>query len=80
MSQYRERDGNGTIYVRESGAGDKYSDLCKPLYKEIGNVVTGRLDDKVERIHREGGGEKGEEGSRVDDGGSNDDVGEGEER
>ena len=34
----------------------KYSDLCKPLYKERGEVVTGCLDDEIERIHKEGGG------------------------
>ena len=38
----------------------KYSDLCKPLYEEIGNAVAGRLDDEIERIHKEGGGEKEE--------------------
>ena len=38
----------------------KYLDLCNPLYEERGNVVTGRLDDKIERIHKEGGGEKEE--------------------
>ena len=37
----------------------KYSDLCKPLYKEIGNVVAGLLDYEIKRIHKEGGGRKG---------------------
>ena len=55
----------------------KYSDLCKPLYKERGNVVAGRLDDEIKRIHKEGGGEKEEEGLKGD-GGGNDDVREGE--
>ena len=36
----------------------KYLDLCKPLYKERVNVVTGRLDDDIERIHKEVGSEK----------------------
>ena len=36
----------------------KYSDLCKPLYEERGNVVAGRLDDEIKRIHKEVGGEK----------------------
>ena len=58
----------------------KYSVLCKPLYEERGNVVTGRLDDKIERIHKEGGGEKEEEGSKGDNNGGDDDAGEGEER
>ena len=56
----------------------KYLDLCKPLYEERGNFVVGCLDDEIERIHKEGGGEKEEEGSKGDDDG--DDVGEGEER
>ena len=56
----------------------KYSDLCKPLYKERGNVVSGRLDDKIERIHKEGWGEKEEEGLKGDDNKSNNDTGEGE--
>ena len=34
----------------------KYSDLCKTLYKERGNVVAGCLDDKTENIHKEEGG------------------------
>ena len=38
----------------------KKLDLCKPLYKEIGNVFAGRLDDETKRIHKEGGGEKEE--------------------
>ena len=49
----------------------KFSDLCKPLYEEIGNVVAGRLDDETKRIHKEGGGEKEEEGSKRNDNGSN---------
>ena len=36
----------------------KFSDLCKPIYEETGNVVAGRLDDETKRIHKEGGGEK----------------------
>ena len=31
----------------------KYSDLCKPLYKERGKIVAGNLDDKIKRIHKE---------------------------
>ena len=52
-----------------------FSDLWKPLYKEIGNVVDGRLDDETKRIHKEGGGEKEEEGSKIDDSGGNGDMG-----
>ena len=40
----------------------KYSYLCKPIYEERGNVVAGHLDDKIERVHKELGGEKEEEG------------------
>ena len=54
----------------------KYSDLCKPLYKDRGNVVAVSLYDELERIHKEGGGKKEEEGSKVDD---NNDVGGGSE-
>ena len=31
----------------------KYLDLCKPIYEERGNVVAGRLDYKINRIHKE---------------------------
>ena len=58
----------------------KYSDLCKPLYKEIGNIVAERLYDDIEIIHKEEGGEKEEEGPKRDGYGSDDDAGEGEER
>ena len=54
----------------------KYSDLRKPLYEERGNVVAVHLDDEIERIHKEGGGEKEEEGPKGDDDGDN--AGEGE--
>ena len=47
----------------------KYSDLYKPLYEERGKVVTWRLDDEIERIHKEVGGDKEEEGSKGDDNG-----------
>ena len=53
-------------------------DLCKPLYKERGNVFSGSLDDVIERIHKEGGGDT--EGSKRDDNGGDDNAGEGEER
>ena len=47
-------------YLEERAALDiKYLYLCKPLYKERGNVVAGRLDDEIKRIHKEGGGERG---------------------
>ena len=58
----------------------KLSDLCKPLYEEIGNVVAGRLDDETKRIHKEGGGEKEEEESNRDNNNGNGNMGEGEER
>ena len=46
-------------YLEERAALEmKYSDLCKPLYEERGNVFSGRLDDKIERIHKEGGSDK----------------------
>ena len=59
----------------------KYSYLCEPLYEHIGNVVSGSLDDRIERIHKEGGVEKEEEGSKGDGGGGDDSYArEGEER
>ena len=59
MYQNGEGEGNVTISGRESGAGDEiFLDLCKPLYKERGNVVDRRLDDDTERIHKEGGDKK----------------------
>ena len=68
-------------YLEERAAlGTKYLDLCKPLYEERGNVVSGCLDDETKRIYKELGGEKEEEGSKRDDDGGNDDAGEGEER
>ena len=67
-------------YLEERAApGMKYLDLCKPLYEERGKFVAGCLDDKIEMIHKEGGGEKEEEGSKGDDDGNNN-AGEGEER
>ena len=54
----------------------KYSDRCKPLYKERRNVVAGHLDEIIEIIHMEGGGKKEEVGLKGDDG-SNYNVGEG---
>ena len=57
----------------------KYSYLCKLLYDERGNAVAGRLDDKIKRIHKEGGGKKEEEGLKGDINGGND-TREGEER
>ena len=45
----------------------KYSDLCKPLYEERGNIVARHLDDEIESIHKEGGGKKEEEGSKIYD-------------
>ena len=69
-------------YLEKRAASEmKYSDLCKRLYEERRKFVAGFLDDDIERIHNEGGGEKVEEGSKGDGGGSNkDNVGEGEER
>ena len=55
-------------------------DLCKPLYEERGKSVARRLDDEIERIHKEGGDEKEEEGSKRDDDGGDDGAGGGEER
>ena len=55
-------------------------DLCNPLYEERGNVVTRRLDDDIDRLHNEGGGEKEEEGTKRDDEDGDDNAGEGEER
>ena len=46
-------------YLEERSALEaKYLDLCKPLYEERGNVVSGRLDVKIKIIHKEGGGKK----------------------
>ena len=58
----------------------KHLDLCKPMYKDIGNVVARCLYDYTKSIHKEGRGEKEEEGLKRDDDDSNDDMGEGEER
>ena len=58
----------------------KYSDLCKPLYEERGNVAAICLDDKIRRIHKEGGGEKEEDGSKGDGNNGNNEAGEGDER
>ena len=55
----------------------KYLDPCKPLYEERGNVVAGRLDDKIERIHKDGGSKKEEEESKGDDNGGDENAGEG---
>ena len=45
-------------YLEERAALEtKYLDLCNPLYKERGNVVSRRLDDGIKRSHKEGGGE-----------------------
>ena len=56
----------------------KYLDPCNPLYEERGNFVTGRLDEEIERIHKDGGGEKEVEGSKGDD--DDGDTGGGEDR
>ena len=46
-------------YIEERAALEmKYSDICKPLYEERGNVVSRILDDEIERIHKGGGGKK----------------------
>ena len=59
MSQYGERERVMEQYLEERAALEmKYSDLCKPLYEERGDVVSGCLDDKIERIHNEVGGKK----------------------
>ena len=58
----------------------KYSDLCKPLYEEILDIVAGRLDDYIKRINKQLGGEKEEEWSKRDDDSDNNDAGEVEER
>ena len=40
-------------YLEERAALEmKYTDLCKPLYKEGGNIVAGHLDDKIDRIRK----------------------------
>ena len=48
--------------------------------KERGKFIARYLDDKIDRIHKEGGGEKEEEGSKADTDGGNNDTGEGKER
>ena len=60
-------------YLEERAALEtKFSDPCKPLYEERVNVFTGSLGDEIKIIHKEGGGEKEEEGSKRDDAGGND--------
>ena len=55
-------------YLEERAALEmKYLDLCKPLYEERGNVVSGCLDDEIERIHMEGGGDPEVKDSNDDD-------------
>ena len=81
MYQYGERERVMERYLEERAALEmKYLNLCKPLYKERGNVVAKRLDDEIERIHKELGGEKEEEGSKGDDDDGDEDAGGGEER
>ena len=59
----------------------KYLDLCKPLYEERRNVVDGRLDDNIDRIHKERASDnEEEERSKGYDDGGDEDVGEVEER
>ena len=73
-----EREGVIEQYMEERAVLEKKkSDICKPLYGEIGNVVTGRLDDETKSIHKEGEGENEEEGSKRDDNGGSGDMGEG---
>ena len=68
-------------YLEERTALEtKYSDLCKPLYEERGNVVAGCLYDEIEMIHKEGGGEKEEEVMKRYDDNGDDDAGGREER
>ena len=68
-------------YLKERAALEtKYPDLCKPLYKETGNVVAGRLDDDIEMINKDWGVEKEEEWSKIDENIGNDNSGDGEER
>ena len=56
-----ERERITERYLEEIAALEmKYLDLCKPIYKERVNAVAGSLDDKIETIHKEGGGEKEE--------------------
>ena len=56
-----ERDRVMEQYLEETAVLEtKISNLCKPLYEEIGNVVAGRLDYETKRIHKEEGGEKEE--------------------
>ena len=58
-----ERDRVIEKYMEERAALEmKYSDLCKPIYEERGNILAGYLDDEIEMIHKEGGGQKEEEG------------------
>ena len=64
-------------YLEERAALEmKYPGLGKPLYEERGNVVAGRFDDEIERIQKEGGGEKEEEGPKGDDHDGGDNTGE----
>ena len=44
---------------------------CGPLPLLSLPHVAGRLDDGTKRTHKEGGGEKEEEGSNIDDNGGN---------
>ena len=69
-SLHMERERVMEKYLEEIAALEmKYLDLCKPLYKKIGNVVAGRLGDEIDRVNKEGGGEKEEEGSNGDNSG-----------
>ena len=71
-----ERDRVMELYLGDRASLDmKYLDLCKPLYKEIGNFFARRLDENIERIHKDGGGKKEEEGSNGDDDDGDDSTG-----
>ena len=48
-----ERERITERYLKDIAALEmKYLDLCKPLYKERGNAIAGRLDDKIETINK----------------------------
>ena len=41
------------VYLEEREASKKkYLDICKPLYQERGNFVSGRLYDDIRRIYK----------------------------
>ena len=66
-AQYGEREGNGTISGRESGAGEKILRSMQASIQVKRKVVARNLDDETKRVYKEGGVEKEKEGLKRDE-------------